>query len=89
MICLFRTSSTAIEYLKMRVNPIYISLNSTFSNNTFDLDNTYNFDSLGIDDFDVFVPTKVAYRKNKCVEISNYYLRQSSYLTFMKYINER
>jgi len=87
MVCLFRSSSTAIEYLRMGVNPIYISLNSHFSNNTFDLDNTYNFTSLDIDAFETFTPTKVAYSRNKCVEISNYYLKKSSYLTFMKYIN--
>ena len=84
IICLFRSSSTAIEYLRMGVNPIYISLNSGFSNNIFDLDNTYNFDSLDIDAFETFTPTKVIYNKNKCVQIANYYLRQSNYLNFIK-----
>ncbi len=86
IICLFRSSSTAIEYLRMGVNPIYISLNSGFSNNIFDLDNTYNFDSLDIDAFETFTPTKVVYNKNKCVQIANYYLKQSNYLNFIKSI---
>jgi hypothetical protein len=87
LVCLFRSSSTAIEYLRIGVNPIYICLNSGFSNNIFDLDNTYNFNKLDIDDLDIFSPTKVAYSKNKCIEISNHYLKKSTYLTFMKYIN--
>ena len=86
IICLFRSSSTAIEYLRMGVNPIYISLNFGFSNNIFDLDNTYNFDSLDIDAFETFTPTKVVYNKNKCVQIANYYLKQSNYLNFIKSI---
>jgi len=87
IICLFRSSSTAIEYLRMGVNPIYITLNSGFSNNIFDLDNTYNFTSLDIDAFETFTPTKVAYSRNKCVEISNYYLKKSTNLTFIKYLS--
>ena len=87
LVCLFRSSSTAIEYLRMGVNPIYINLNSGFSNNIFDLDNTYNFNKLDIDNFDAFSPNKVVYSKNKCTEISNFYLKNSKYLTFMKYIN--
>ena len=85
--CLFRSSSTAIEYLRIGVNPIYIYLNSGFSNNIFDLDNAYNFKKLNIDNFDTFLPTRVSYSKKKCIEISNYYLKKSNYLTFMKYIN--
>tara|TARA_B110001469_G_C9329621_1_gene175863 strand:- start:127 stop:342 length:216 start_codon:yes stop_codon:yes gene_type:complete len=71
----------------MGVNPIYITLNSGFSNNIFDLDNTYNFTSLDIDAFETFTPTKVAYSRNKCVEISNYYLKKSTNLTFIKYLS--
>ena len=87
IVCLFRSSSTAIEYLRIGVNPVYISLNFGFNNNIFDLDSIYKFTRIEIDNFDSFVPTKVVYSKNKCTEISNYYLKNSSYLTFMKYIN--
>ena len=89
IVCLFRSSSTAIEYLRLGVNPMYISLNSGFSNNIFDLDNIYKFNRIEIDNFDSFTPTESVYNKNKCMLIANYYLRQSNCLNFIKHINER
>ena len=88
LVCLFRSSSTAIEYLSLGVNPIYINLKSGFSNNIFDLDNVYNFTELDIDKFDSFLPYKLLYDKKKCIEISNYYLKISNQLDFIDYIKD-
>ena len=86
LVCLFRSSSIAIEYLRIGINPIYINLQSGFSNNIFDLDNVYNFTRLDIDKFKSFVPSKVLYKKNKCVDISNYYLKISDTNNFINNI---
>jgi hypothetical protein len=88
LVCLFRSSSTAIEYLSLGVNPIYINLKSGFSNNIFDLDNVYNFTQLDIDKFDSYLPNKISYNKDKCIEISNYYLKISNPLDFIDYIKD-
>ncbi len=86
LVCLFRSSSIAIEYLRIGINPIYINLHSGFSNNIFDLDNVYNFTRLDIDKFKSFVPSKILYKKNKCVDISDYYLKISDVKNFINYI---
>jgi len=86
--CLFRSSSTAIEYLRVGINPVYINLKSCFSNNIFDLDNLYNFTKLDIHKFDSFVPNKVLFTKKKCIRISNYYLRISNPINFMGCIKD-
>jgi len=88
IVCLFRSSSIAIEYLRIGINPIYINLQLGFSNNIFDLDNAYNFTSLDIDKFNSFVPNKILYEKNKCIDISNYYLNISDAKNFNDYISE-
>ena len=88
LVCLFRSSSAAIEYLRLGVNPIYINLKSGFSNNIFDLDNVYNFTQLDINNFDSFLPNKILFGKKKCIEISNYYLKISNPLDFIDCIKD-
>lgn len=87
LVCLFRSSSIAIEYLRIGINPIYINLQSGFSNNIFVLDNLYNFTTLDIDKFSSFVPNKISYKKSKCVDISDYYLKISDNKNVIDYID--
>jgi len=42
--CFFRSSSVALDYLRLGVLPIYISLGEIVSNNVFELDNKYQFE---------------------------------------------
>ena len=88
LVCLFRSSSTAIEYLRAGVNPVYLNLKSGFSNNIFDLDNTYNFSELSIKSFDSFIPKEIGYNQKKCIEISNYYLQKSNFIDYMSCIED-
>ena len=89
-ICFFRSSSVALDYLKFNVLPVYISTNEVVTNNVFELDNKYKFNSL------VFTGgngkagdiaaniKKIVDDKLDCslngAEISNYYL--SNYQSF-------
>lgn len=47
-VCFFRSSSVALDYLKLDVLPVYISINEIVSNNTFELDNKYHFKQVPI-----------------------------------------
>lgn len=47
-ICFFRSSSVALDYLKLNVLPVYISINEVITNNVFELDNKYQFKTLEI-----------------------------------------
>jgi hypothetical protein len=79
-ICFFRSSSVALDYLKTDVIPVYLSLNEIISNNIFELDNKYQFESIQVDErFNVNLETamqKLSSRKINGAEIANYYLDQ-------------
>lgn len=47
-LCFFRSSSVALDYLRLNVTPIYISLDEVISNNIFELDSQYGFKTLDI-----------------------------------------
>jgi hypothetical protein len=79
-ICFFRSSSVALDYLKTDVIPVYLRLNEIISNNIFELDNKYRFESVQIDGrFNANMETvinKVCSQKIKGAEVASYYLDQ-------------
>ena len=84
-ICFFRSSSVALEYLRFNVLPVYVCINEIITNNVFELDGKYQFNSLVLlrdKDFKVYLSEKIksiigGYSGGilNGAEISNYYLR--------------
>lgn len=48
--CFFRSSSVAIDYLRLGVVPVYLDLGDAIGNNSFELDPGHPFERLGVDD---------------------------------------
>ena len=49
-ICFYRSSSVAIDYLKLGVMPVFLKLNEIFTNNIFELDDKCRFVSVSVDE---------------------------------------
>lgn len=84
-VCFFRSSSVALEYLRLNVSPVYVSINEVITNNVFDLDNIYKFTTLKINKsksnqmleyFKNIVDDNLGVEKNE-TKISDYYLNQT------------
>lgn len=79
-LCFFRSSSVALDYLKSDVFPIYLSLGEIISNNIFELDNKYQFESIRLDkQFKENIESLLKRLENHQIngrEASNYYLDQ-------------
>lgn len=83
MICLFRSSSVAVDCLHMGIWPCYMRINGELSNNTFDLDKYFPIDEIALDkDFDSQFKKCLANLSVDVLEhgklVSNYYLDQSN-----------
>jgi hypothetical protein len=86
-VCFFRSSSVALDYLRLGVLPVYINLGEIVSNNVFELDNKYQFESVDFSkDKEMSIDLsqnikKIVDIKSKSVlngaEMSDYYLNQS------------
>ena len=77
-ICFFRSSSVALDYLKLNVMPVYLNLDEIVSNNVFDLDGKYEFMELDVneligDNIETIVRFNIEVTKG--AEISKYYLQ--------------
>ena len=76
-ICFFRSSSVAIDYLKLNVQPVYLRLDEIISNNVFDLRAEKLFQTLEVDKFFSVNLHKIIKSNrpiNKGMNISRYYL---------------
>jgi hypothetical protein len=82
-ICFFRSSSIAVEYLRLNVIPVYLNLNQIVSSNIFDLDNKFECLCLTVNvNFDknldtIFKKISLTYPNLDGKKIANYYLDQS------------
>lgn len=82
-VCFFRSSSLALEYLRLNVTPVYLDLNQIVSSNIFDLDNKFKCLSLRVSlDFDrsldvILSKIVLTYPVVDGKKIADYYLDQS------------
>jgi hypothetical protein len=82
-VCFFRSSSLALEYLRLNVTPVYLDLNQIVSSNIFDLDNKFKCLSLRVNlDFDrsldvILSKVVLTYPVVDGKKIADYYLDQS------------
>lgn len=79
-LCFFRSSSVALDYLKSDVVPVYLSIGEIVSNNIFELDNKYQFESIRVgnqlnEDVESLLSRLKPYQINGR-EAANYYLDQ-------------
>ena len=88
-ICFFRSSSVALDYLKLKVLPVYISMSEVISSNVFELDNKYKFPSVKLADgysntVDTIIAQSVSRIWEHGSEVSQYYLDQSYQVNDLK-----
>ncbi|WP_422684469.1 hypothetical protein [Candidatus Methylopumilus universalis] len=82
-VCFFRSSSLALEYLRLNVTPVYLDLNQIVSSNIFDLDNKFKCLSLRVNfDFDrsldvILRKIVLTYPVVDGKKMADYYLDQS------------
>ena len=77
-ICFFRSSSVALDYLKLNVMPVYLNLDEIVSNNVFDLDGKYEFMELDVNELigdNIETIVRFNSEVTKGAEISKYYLQ--------------
>ncbi|MBA3695845.1 MAG: hypothetical protein H0W85_03570, partial [Methylotenera sp.] len=80
-ICFFRSSSVAIDYLKLDVLPVYLSLNEIISSNIFALDNKFEFQSIEVNEhfnnkLQMLINETLTHQFDNGGEVANYYLDQ-------------
>ncbi|MFZ3087182.1 MAG: hypothetical protein WA123_03860 [Methylotenera sp.] len=78
-ICFFRSSSVALDYLKLNVTPVYLSLGEIISSNVFDLDKKYGFEILEMNElFGVNLNNLVKLNNEVALgeQMSQYYLEK-------------
>ena len=79
IVCFFRSSSVAIEYMRRGVYLVYLDLNEPISNNTFDLDSSFNVENLDVNDLSYYTLSKHLKKREAAnwSKIASYFLDES------------
>lgn len=82
-VCFFRSSSVALDYLKLNITPVYLTLNEVISGNVFDLDDKLESMTLNVSSSfkvnldSILSKIKLSPQLDCGEKISDYYLDQS------------
>lgn len=91
-ICFYRSSSVALNYLNCGVLPVYLALDEIISQNSFELDNNFQFPTIKLDNNfgnNIDEILKVAMTSDDFIEASNYYLDHNFHTTDLKSLVKR